>query len=81
MNRSNKAVQINYSFEVITRLARPTESPPARDSHWPNLARVIDLPEFMGRRASHPKRAFAGSCLCNCSSEDQVTSRAAAVAG
>ena len=31
---------------------------------WPNLARVIDLQEFMGRRPITPQRAVVGSCRC-----------------
>ena len=49
--------------------SQPNRRPPGTPI-WPNLARVIDLQEFMGRRRSHPPsaplRAPAGA---NCSSE------------
>jgi hypothetical protein len=43
--------------------SQPNRRPPGTPI-WPNLARVIDLQEFMGRRPSHPPRAVAGPCRC-----------------
>ena len=82
MNRSNKAVQINYSFEVITWI-----SPANRIAARQGLPFGLILPEDRSAGIhgpatqsppSAPLRAPAGA---NCSSEDHVASRPAAVAG